>query len=77
MFRNKVGKDHRMGEREKRTLRMLRSDDVFQASPVSTEATSQESVCVEPGKAVRDAMLETEYRKARALCIFRNTARFC
>jgi hypothetical protein len=72
MFKNKVGND-----REERTLRMLRSDDAFQASPMSMGETHQENVRGDSQKTVRDAMLEAEYRKAKALCAFRNSVRFC
>jgi hypothetical protein len=76
MLKNKARNGHRIGEPEKCTLRMLRSDDAFQASPMSMEATLQESIC-DSQKAIRDAILEAEYSKAKALLTFRNSVRFC
>jgi len=77
MFKNKVGNGHRTGKSDEHTLRMLRSDDAFQASPMSMEPTYQESAREDSQKAIRAAMLEAEYRKAKVLMAFRNSARFC
>lgn len=77
MFKHKVGNGRQTREPEKRMLRMLRSDDAFQASPTSSGITYQESLREDSKQAIRAAMLEAEHRKAKALCSFRNSARFC
>ena len=77
MFKHKVGNGRQTREPEKRMLRMLRSDDAFQASPTNMGATYQERVCEDSQRVMRAAMLEAEYKKAKALCSFRNSARSC
>ena len=77
MFKNKTGNDRRVEMRQRNVLRMLRSEDAFESSPASMEATCQDTVCEDSQKAVRTAMLEAEYRKAKALMAFRSSARFC
>jgi len=77
MFKNrKIGRKLGVGESEKFKLRMLRSDNAFHASPVRTETTHQEGVCGDSQKTIRDAMLEAEYKKAKALMAFQNNRRF-
>jgi len=77
MFKNgKTGSKLGVGESEKRKLRMLRSDQAFQASLISVEGIDQENVCEGSRKDIRTAMLEAEYKKAKALVAFQNNRRF-
>jgi hypothetical protein len=78
MFRNgKIGSKLGVGESEKGKLRILRSDQASQASPISVEGMDQENVCEGFRKDIGTAMLEAEYKKAKTLMAFQNNRRFC
>jgi hypothetical protein len=78
MFKNgKVGSKLGVGESEKGKLRMLRSDQASQASPISVEGMEQENVCEGSRKDIGTAMLEAECKKAKALVACQNNRRFC
>jgi hypothetical protein len=77
MFKNgKIGSKLGVAKSEKRKLRMLRSDQAFQASLVSVAEIDQENVCEGSQKDIRTSMLEAEYKKAKALMAFQNNRRF-
>jgi hypothetical protein len=77
MFKNrKIGRKLGVGESEKFKLRMLRSDQALQASLISVEGIDQENACESSRKEIRTAMLEAEYKKAKALMAFQNNRRF-
>jgi hypothetical protein len=77
-FKNrKIGSKLGVEEPEKCKLRMLRSDQALQASLISVEGIDQENVCESSRKEIRTAMLEAEYKKAKALMAFQNNRRFC
>ncbi len=68
MFKNrKIESRLRVGEPEKRKLRMLRSYQAPQASLISMKEADQENVCEYSRKDFRTTMLEAEYKKAKAL----------
>lgn len=78
MFKNKkIGSSQGIEELKKRKLRILRSGQAFQASLVSVEGIDQENVWEDSRKDIRTAMLEAEYKKAKALVAFQNNLRFC
>jgi hypothetical protein len=76
MLKNKIGSSQRVGELEKRKLRMFRSDQAFQASLVSVERIDQENVREDFREDVRAAILEAEYKKAKAVMALQNYRRF-
>jgi hypothetical protein len=77
MFKNgKIGSKLGVGESEKGKLEMLRSDQAFKDSLISVEGMDQENVCEGSRKDIRTAMLEAEYKKAKALMAFQNNRRF-
>ena len=61
---------------ESRLLRLFRPSDVFQGSLVSTEDRDREDFHVEDQKMIRNAILDIEYRNAKALLAFQNNKRF-
>jgi len=75
--RKKAGSNSTLTKPENRFLRLLRSDTGFQASLTGLERTDREDACSEDQKVIGNAMLETEYKKARALLAYQNNHRFC
>ena len=76
MLKNKIGSGQRPGELEKRKLRMFRSDQAFQASPVSVERIHRENVPEDFRKDITASLLEAEYKRAKAIMAFQNYRRF-
>ena len=70
MFTNKkkIGNNSGAIKSTNRLLRMLRSDTGLQASLISLERTDQEEdYDARPQKEVRNAFLEAEYKKGKAI----------
>ena len=65
--KKKIGSDLRDIKPENRLLRMLRSDTGSQAFLISLERTAQEDFYGEAQKEVRNAIIEAEYKKAKAI----------
>lgn len=62
---------------ENRLLRLLRSDTGFQASLISQERTDQEDAHnAHIQKDIRNAMLEAEYKKAKAIMMMQQHRTF-
>ena len=77
MFKNrKIGSSLEVGKSEKPKLRMLRSYQASQASLFNVEGADQENVCEDSRKDFGTAMLEAEYKKAKAIMAFQNNRRF-
>jgi hypothetical protein len=77
MLKNrKIGKSLETGELLKNKLRMLKSGQAFQVSPVNTGRVDQESTCEGSLQDIRNALLDAEYMKAKALVAFQNNRRF-
>jgi len=74
--KKKTGSNSTLTKPENRLLRLLRSDKGFQASLISLERTDREDACTEDQKMIGNAMLEAEYKKAKALLAFQNNQRF-
>jgi len=74
--KKKTGSSSTAIKPENRLLRLLRPDTDFQASLISLERTDLEDACSEEQKMIRNAMLEAEYKKAKALLAFQNNQRF-
>jgi hypothetical protein len=79
MFTNKrkIGNNSGVVKSTDRLLRLLRSDTGFQASPISLEKTDQEDAYYELQKEVGNAMLEAEYKKARAIMSIQQRRNLC
>ena len=79
MFKNKkkIGSNSGVIEPENRLLRLLRSDTGFQAFLINLERTNQEDAYSEAQKEVRNAMLEAEYKKAKAVTAMQQHLNFC
>ena len=75
--KKKIESDLSKIEPENRLLRLLRSDIGFQASVISLERTDQEDAYNEVQKIVRNAMLEAEYKKAKAIMMMQQHRNFC
>jgi len=65
--KKKIGSELGEIKPENRLLRLLRSDIGSQGSPFSLETTNQEDAYSEAQKEVRNAMLEAEYKKGKAI----------
>ena len=65
--KKKSGSNSGVIKSENSLLRLLRSDTGFQASLISLERTNQEDAYNEAQKEIRNAMLEAEYKKAKAI----------
>jgi len=65
--KKKIGSDLRDIKPENRLLRMLRSDTGSQAFLINLERTDQEDFYGEAQKEVRNAIIEAEYKKAKAI----------
>lgn len=61
---------------ENRLLRLFRSSDVLQGSLISPENADREDAYGEDQKMIRNAMLEMEYQRGKALLAFQNNQRF-
>jgi hypothetical protein len=79
MFTNKkkIGNNSGVIKSTNRLLRLLRSDTGFQASLISLERIGQEDAYYEPRKEVGNAMLEAEYKKAKAIMAIQQHRNFC
>jgi len=79
MFKNKkkIGNNSGVIEPENRLLRLLRSDTGFQAFLINLERTNQEDAYSEAQKEVGNAMLEAEYKKAKAIMAMQQHRNFC
>jgi len=79
MFTNKKKIGHNSGvmEPENRLLKLLRSDTGFQAFLINLEGTNQENAYSEAQKEVGNAMLEAEYKKAKAIMAMQQHRNFC
>ena len=79
MFKNKkkIGSNSGVIEPENRLLRLLRSDTGFQAFLINLERTNQEDAYSEAQKEVGHAMLEAEYKKAKAIMAMQQHQNFC
>lgn len=65
--RKKFRSDLDAVKQENRLLRLLKLDIGFTASAVSLGKTDREDVYEEGGCEIRDAILEAEYNKAKAI----------
>jgi len=74
--KKKVGSSLGVVKPENRLLRLFRSDDAFQGSLVSLENTDREDAYSVDQKMIRNAMLEAEYRRAKALLAFQDNKHF-
>jgi len=79
MFKNKkkIGSNLGIIKPESQLLRLLRSDTGFQASLVSLERTDQEeayNACAQ--KETANAMLDAEYKKAKAIAMMQQHGNF-
>jgi hypothetical protein len=75
--KKKIGSNSGVTKPENRLLRLLRSDTGFQASLISLERTNQEDAYNEFQKEVGIAMLEAEYKKAKAIMAIQQHRNFC
>ena len=80
MFKNKkkIGNNSGVIEPENRLLRLLRSDTGFQACLISLERADQEddyNACAQ--EKIGNAMLEAEYKKAKAIMMMQQHRNFC
>jgi len=75
--KKKIGSELGKIKPENRLLRLLRSDIGSQGSPFSLETTNQEDAYSEAQKEVRNAMLEAEYKKAKAIMMMQQHPNFC
>ena len=75
--KKKIGSELGEIKPENRLLRLLRSDIGSQGSPFSLETTNQEDAYSEAQKEVRNAMLEAEYKKAKAIMMMQQHRNFC
>ena len=75
--KKKIGSELGEIKPENRLLRLLRSDIGSQGSPFSLETTNQEDAYSEAQKEVRNAMLEAEYKKAKAIMMMQQHPNFC
>jgi len=75
--KKKIGSELGEIKPENRLLRLLGSDIGFQASLISLERTDQEDAYSEAQKEVRNAMLEAEYKKAKAIMMMQQHPNFC
>ena len=73
--RKKIESNSGVTKPENRLLRLFRSGDVFQGSLINLENTDQDNIRVEDQKMIRNAMLEVEYQRTRALMAFQNNKR--
>lgn len=75
--KKKIGSNSGVIKPENRLFRLLRSDTGFQAFLISLERTNQEDAYSEARKEVRHAMLEAEYKKAKAIMAMQQHRNFC
>ena len=76
--KKKIGNNLGAKKTESRLLRLLRSDTGFQACLMSLERTDQEddyNACAQ--KEIGNAMLEVEYKKAKAIMMMQQHRNFC
>jgi len=75
--KKKIGSNLGLIEPENRLLRLLRSNTGFQAFLISPERTNQEDTSGEAQKEFENAMLEAEYKKAKAFMTMQRHPNFC
>jgi hypothetical protein len=75
--KKKIGSDLGEIKPENRLLRLLRSDTGFQASLISLERTDLEDAYGEVQREIRNAMLEAEYKKAKAIMMWQQHRNLC
>jgi hypothetical protein len=75
--KKKIGNNSGVIKPENRLLRLLRSDTGFQAFLINLERTNQEDAYNESQKEIRNAMLEAEYKKAKAIMMMQQHQNFC
>ena len=75
--KKKIGSDLGEIKPENRLLRLLRSDTGFQASLISLERTDLEDAYGEVQREIRNAMLEAEYKKAKAIMMWQQHPNLC
>ena len=75
--KRKIGSNSGVIKPENRLLRLLRSDTGFQAFLINLERTNQEDAYNESWKEIRNAMLEAEYKKAKAIMTMQQHRNFC
>jgi len=75
--KKKSGSNSGVIKSENSLLRLLRSDTGFQASLISLERKDQEDAYNGYQKEVRNAMLEAEYKKNRAIMMMQQHRNFC
>jgi hypothetical protein len=75
--KKKIGNNSGVIKPENRLLRLLRSDTGFQAFLINLERTNQEDAYNESQKEIRSAMLEAEYKKAKAIMAIQQHRNFC
>jgi len=75
--KKKIGSNSGVIEPENRLLRLLKSDTGFQAFLINLERIDQEDAYSEAQKEVRNAMLEAEYKKAKAIMMMQQHRNFC
>jgi hypothetical protein len=75
--KKKIGSNSGVIKPENRLLRLLRSDTGFQAFLINLERTNQEDAYNESWKEIRNAMLEAEYKKAKAIMTMQQHRNFC
>jgi 7,8-dihydro-6-hydroxymethylpterin-pyrophosphokinase len=75
--KKKIGSNLGVMELQNRLLRLLRSDTGFQAFLISPDRTNQENASSESQKDFENAMLEAEYKKAKAFMTMQRHPNFC
>ena len=75
--KKKIGSNSGVIKSENSLLRLLRSDTGFQSFLISPERTNQEDAYSEAQKDVGNAMLEAEYKKAKAIMAMQQHRNFC
>jgi hypothetical protein len=75
--KKKSGSNPGVIKSENSLLRLLRSDTGFQASLISLERKDQEDAYNGSQKEIRNAMLEVEYKKAKAIMMMQQHQNFC
>jgi len=75
--KKKIGSNSGVIKPENRLLRLLRPNTGFQAFLINRERTNQEDAYSEAQKEVGNAMLEAEYKKAKAVMAMQQHRNFC
>ncbi|MFZ0965732.1 MAG: hypothetical protein WAN82_03800 [Candidatus Bathyarchaeia archaeon] len=75
--KKKSGSNSGVIKSENSLLRLIRSDTGFQAFLISLERKDQEDAYNGSQKEIRNAMLEVEYKKAKAIMMMQQHRNFC